>query len=145
MFRGYLLCFSLCPLTLVLSLGNTEKSLAPSPLHSATRYLYTQMRFPPEPSLLQTEQLIFSYKRCSRPLITFMALCWTLSSVCMSLLWARVQNWTHTGLIQFTLMSKTITCNSQVYMCSCIFSESLSSISPWSLLLSIGITWLTRI
>jgi len=30
MFRRNFLCFSLCPLSLVLSLGTTEKSLAPS-------------------------------------------------------------------------------------------------------------------
>ena len=31
--RGILLCSSLCPLPLVLALGATEKSLAPSSLH----------------------------------------------------------------------------------------------------------------
>ena len=33
------LCFSLCPLPLVLSLGTTEKSLAPSSRHPPLRYL----------------------------------------------------------------------------------------------------------
>ena len=47
--------FSLCPLPLVLSLGTTEKSLAPSSLHPPFRYSYTLTRSP-EPSLLQAEQ-----------------------------------------------------------------------------------------
>ena len=46
MFRGNLLCFSLCPLPLVLSLGTTEKSLAPSSLHPPFRYLCTLIRSP---------------------------------------------------------------------------------------------------
>jgi len=51
MFRGNLLCLSLCPLPLVLSLGATEKSLALSSLHPPFRYLYTLLRHTP-PSLL---------------------------------------------------------------------------------------------
>jgi len=39
MFRWNFLCFSLCPLPLVLSLGTTEKSLAPSSWHPPRRYL----------------------------------------------------------------------------------------------------------
>ena len=46
MFRGNLLCFSVCPLPLVLSLGTTEKSLAPSSFRLPFRYLYTSMRSP---------------------------------------------------------------------------------------------------
>lgn len=41
MFRGNILCFSLCQLPLVLSLGTTEKNLARTSLHSSFRYLYT--------------------------------------------------------------------------------------------------------
>ena len=44
MFRGHLLCFSLRPLPLVLSLDTTEKSLALSSLHPPFGYLYTLMR-----------------------------------------------------------------------------------------------------
>ena len=44
MFRGNLLCFSLCPWPLVLSLGTTEESLAQSSLHPHFRYLYTFIR-----------------------------------------------------------------------------------------------------
>lgn len=40
MFRWNLLYFSLCPLPLVLSLANTEKSLVLSSLHPPLRYLY---------------------------------------------------------------------------------------------------------
>ena len=39
MFRRNFLCFSLCPLPLVLSLGTTEKSLAASSWHPPLRYL----------------------------------------------------------------------------------------------------------
>ena len=39
MFRWNFLCFSLCPLPLVLSLGTTEKSLAPFSWHPPFRYL----------------------------------------------------------------------------------------------------------
>ena len=39
MFSWNFLCFSLCPLPLVLSLGTTEKSLAPSSWHPPFRYL----------------------------------------------------------------------------------------------------------
>ena len=45
-FRGNLLCFSLWPWPLVLSLSTTEKSLAPSSLHPPLRYLYTLVRSP---------------------------------------------------------------------------------------------------
>ena len=46
MFRANLLCYSLCPLPLVLSLGTTERGLAPSSLHPPFRYLYTLIRSP---------------------------------------------------------------------------------------------------
>jgi len=63
MFRGNLLCFSLCPLPLVLSLGTTKKSLDPS-LHPPFRYWSTLIRSP-EPSLLQAEQ-----PKISEPFLT---------------------------------------------------------------------------
>jgi len=50
-FRWNFLCFSLCPLPLVLSLGTTEKSLAPSSRHPPSRYLSAFLR-----SLLQAKQ-----------------------------------------------------------------------------------------
>jgi len=46
MLRGNLLCFSLCQMTLVLSLGTTEKSLALSSVHLPFRYLYRLTRSP---------------------------------------------------------------------------------------------------
>jgi len=56
MFRRNLPCFSLCPLPLVLSLDTTGKTLALSTLHPTFRFLPTQMRYAPKPSLLQAEQ-----------------------------------------------------------------------------------------
>ena len=44
MFRRNFLCFSLCSLPLVLSLGTTEKSLAPSSWHPPFRYLEAFIR-----------------------------------------------------------------------------------------------------
>lgn len=44
MFTWNLLCFSLCPLPLIMSLGTTEKSLNTSSLHPSFRYLYTCIR-----------------------------------------------------------------------------------------------------
>jgi len=83
MFRQHLLSFSLYPLTLVLSLGTTEKSLAPSSLHSPFRYLHKLVRYPLKP-FLQAKQ-----SQVSQPFlvgdallcITFMTLHWTLSSM----------------------------------------------------------------
>ena len=46
MIRGNLLCFSLCPLPLILSLGTVEKSLALFSLYPPFRYLYTLIRSP---------------------------------------------------------------------------------------------------
>ena len=45
-FRGNILCSSLCPLTLVQALGINEQSLALSSLHLSLRYLRTLMRSP---------------------------------------------------------------------------------------------------
>ena len=63
MFRGNLLCFSLCPLPLVLPLGTTEKSLVPSFVHPPFSCLCTSMRSP-QPSLLQVKQ-----SRLSQPFL----------------------------------------------------------------------------
>jgi len=46
MFRGNLLCLSLCPLPLVLSLGATAKSLVPSSLHHSFRFVHKSIRCP---------------------------------------------------------------------------------------------------
>ena len=54
MFGGNLLCFSLCPLSLVLSLDTTENR-APSPTHCLQLFIYID-EIPPEPSLLQAKQ-----------------------------------------------------------------------------------------
>ena len=55
MFSWNFLCFNLCPLPLVLSLGTTGKSLAPSSWPPPCRYLEAFLRSP-QPSLLQAEQ-----------------------------------------------------------------------------------------
>lgn len=45
-FRWNVLCFSLCLLSCVLSLGTTEKGLGPSSWHLPWRYLYASVRTP---------------------------------------------------------------------------------------------------
>jgi len=45
MFRWHLLCFSLCPVPLLLSLATTEKSLALSSLHPPFRYFNSAFIF----------------------------------------------------------------------------------------------------
>ncbi|PKU46071.1 gamma-aminobutyric acid receptor subunit alpha-4 isoform x1 [Limosa lapponica baueri] len=55
MFRKNLLCFTLCLLPPVLSLGTTEKSLALSSLFPPIRYFYTWIRSP-DPSHLLAKQ-----------------------------------------------------------------------------------------
>lgn len=60
MFRGNILCFSSCPLSLVLSLNTPEEYLAPSSFHPSYRYLYTMVR---------------------SPLQTFSILCWTVPAL----------------------------------------------------------------
>lgn len=72
-FRGNLLFCSFCQLPLVQPLGNTEKGLAPLPLHSPFSYLCKLIRFPlsiffcrlNSPNSLS----LSSYERCSTPLI----------------------------------------------------------------------------
>lgn len=48
LFRWHSLCFDLCPLLLVLSLGTTEKSPPPSSLHHPIRYYMHISDVPPE-------------------------------------------------------------------------------------------------
>lgn len=98
MFRGKLLCFSLCSLPLILSLDTSDKSLAPSSLHPPSRYLCTMARYPSKSFLLwlnsPSSPSLSSHLRCSSLWITFMALGSTLSSVSMSLLYWGAKNWT---------------------------------------------------
>lgn len=58
-FRWNFMCFRLCSLLLVLSLGTNENSMAPFSSSHPIRYLYTWVRSP-EPSFLHTEQLHLS-------------------------------------------------------------------------------------
>lgn len=45
-YRWQFLCFSLCLLPLVLSLGTNEENLVPSSWHLSVRHLYALVRFP---------------------------------------------------------------------------------------------------
>lgn len=82
MYRGNILCFTLCLLPLVLALGTTEKSLGPF-LHPPFRYLYMLVR-----SLLiflfsrwisLSSPSLTPQERCSSPLDMFVT---RLSPVC---------------------------------------------------------------
>jgi len=83
------LVFHFLPIVSCLSLGTTEKSLAPSSLYLPFRYLYTLIN--DALSLLfsrlnSPRSLSFSFcKRCSSPLITVMFLHWSLSCSLISL------------------------------------------------------------
>ena len=88
-FRQNLLCFCLCPLPLVLSLGTNVKSLARSCLHPSFRYLYTLIRYHPRFLFSRLNNpcslSLSSQERCSSPSVIFMALHWTISSRAVSL------------------------------------------------------------
>ena len=89
------LCFSLCPLPLVLSLGTTGKWLAPFSLHPPFRYVYTQLRSPWALLFSRLNRLCcFSlslYGRCFSPLTIFVGLCWVCSSMPLFLLYRGTQ------------------------------------------------------
>lgn len=78
-FKWHSPCFILCPSLLVLSLNTAEKSLVPSSLYSAFRYLQTQIRF--SLSLLfsrlnsSSSFSFFSCERCSTSLIILVTFC----------------------------------------------------------------------
>lgn len=87
-------CVAVCAHYLILALGTTDNSLALPSVHLPYRYLWTLTRptiFPPVPSLLSSQLnstsflSLSSQQRCSAPFIILAALCWTLSSVSMSL------------------------------------------------------------
>lgn len=88
--EGNLLCFSLGPLTLVLPHGTTETILAPSSFHSPFCFLCTHCKIPLSFffSNLNTHSFLCLslLERYYSPHIIFLALCWTLSSMAMSLL-----------------------------------------------------------
>ena len=88
---------NLCPLTLLLSPGTTENSLAPSSLHPSFRSLYKLMRFPLSLLYSRLKNLrflsLFSYERCSTPLIFIVALCQIHFNKSMSPLYWGGQNW----------------------------------------------------
>ena len=89
-------CPDCASISLLPSLGTTGKSLAPSSLQPPFRPFYTLIRSPlsllftrlNSPSLLS----LSSEERCSSASDIFMALCWTLSRTCISLLYRAAQN-----------------------------------------------------
>lgn len=105
-FRWNRLCSNLFPLPLLLSLGATEKSLALSSVRLPFRYLYTLIRFPWGFSFLSwtaTSLPTFPHGREGpSPLIIQQFLCWNLSSIPMSVLYWRAQNWTQYFRYGFT-------------------------------------------
>lgn len=81
--------FHCVPLLLVLAVGTTDKSLAPSSLHLP--FMYRRGWFPPE---LPLSRLKVQLRVPARAPVTLVALCWTLPSMSRSLLYWGVQNWT---------------------------------------------------
>ena len=91
MFKCNFLYFSLCPLPLVLPLGTTEQSLAPSFLHSPFRCAKIYIKeMPSELSLLQVKQSQLSQSFLLGEMFWSLnhlgGLRWTLSSTSMSLI-----------------------------------------------------------
>lgn len=88
MCRGNLLCSGLCPWPLVLPLGTTGKSQALSFSHFLIllSFLCSRLDSPSSHSLSLHE-------KCSSPLFIRVALCWTHSSMSMSLLYWGAQHW----------------------------------------------------
>lgn len=76
--RQNFLCLSLCLLPLVLSLYTMEKSLSLSPFHQAFMHID---KITPFSSLNSPSPLSLSpCKKCSKPVIIFLVLCWNCSS-----------------------------------------------------------------
>lgn len=76
----------------------TEKSLALFSWYAPSRYWYTLERSPLSLlfSILNSPSScsLSSQEKCSSPFITFVAVCWTFSSMLMSLLYWGAQCWT---------------------------------------------------
>lgn len=93
MFRGYLLCFSLRPFPLVLSLGTGGSvffaSLIQAFIYSVRFRLHLLFSRLNSPSHLN----LSLQQRCSRPLNTLVSLAWTLSGMFMCLLYWGAWNW----------------------------------------------------
>lgn len=62
LFRWNSLCFDLCPLPLVLSLGTTEKNPPPSSLHHPIRYICTSVM---SPQSLSSSRAVLTQKQMS--------------------------------------------------------------------------------
>lgn len=95
-FKWKLLCSSMCPLPLVLTLSITAKSLTPFSLHPSLgiyrhwwdplSLIFYRLSIPSSLSLSWQEGY-------SCPFIILMALCWTLSNMFLSVLPWEAQNW----------------------------------------------------
>lgn len=101
MFTKYFLCFSLCPLPLVLSLGTTEKS---SVLFAFSLQVFIHIDKIPLSLFFSRLNIPSSlslslHARCSSPLIIFVALHWTVSSMS----WKRVSKWVPGNIAQNAL------------------------------------------
>ena len=96
-FKWNFLYFNLCLLPFLLSLNTTEKSLAPSSLLPEQVFIHMD-KIPPIHFCFWLNSLsslsLSLYDGCSNPLIIFIALQWTFSSMPMSLLYWGAQDWT---------------------------------------------------
>lgn len=96
-FLMYYLYFHLCPLPFVLSVGTTEKSGSLFSIPSHHVFIIHIVGFPPSLlfSMLNSSSSLslYSYVIHFKPLIIFMALHWTHSSLSMSLLYWVDQTW----------------------------------------------------
>lgn len=95
MFRWNFLCFSLCPLPLVLPLCNTESLVSPSFLSPSVILTWEDLC---DCHFLQAEVPALSasphQRRCSSCLIIFEALCCTCFTMSTSLSYRDARNWT---------------------------------------------------
>lgn len=94
MFRWTFSVFDFVPLALVLSLGATEEKLPPLSFSALQVLIRTPL------SLISSRLTVPALSACSHrrdapsPIIIFMALCWTLSRMSVSLLYWGAWNWT---------------------------------------------------
>lgn len=92
MYRGNILCFTLCPLPLVLAQGTTERAWFH--LYSLQAFIHAG-KIPAELSLLQTDlssPSLSPQERCCSSLDMLVTFCWALSSMSMRLFYWRAQN-----------------------------------------------------
>lgn len=134
-FKGNILYFSLGLLLLVLSLDTTEKSPPVFFLFLFSRYLYTKILS----HLLQHEQswpLSLWNDRNSSPLIIFVSLWWTNSSLSAPLLYWKTQSWTPTPFESHQRWAEGRIISSTCWQCfswdaagfHCMYSQLMSNL-----------------